>query len=174
MTRTRFCLAVILLVVCAGCAHYQFGHNGLYRRDIYSVHVPVFESETLRRHMGERLTEAVTKEIELKTPYKVTQGLNADSVLYGRILEDNKFVIIENVLDEPRDLAFELFLELTWRDRNGQILFGPQVIRLPEALQEFGQSAHFVPEGGQSISTAQLDVIGRLAEQIVAQMEMPW
>lgn len=162
------------IVFCGGCASYQLGNAGLYRQDIYSVNVPVFESESLRRFVGERLTEAVVKEIELKTPYKVTQGINADSVLYGRILEDNKFIITENANDELRDIEVELLAEFTWRDRNGQILTGPQVIRLPEALQEVGQVVNFVPEGGQSMATAQLDATQRMAEQIVASMERPW
>ena len=173
MFTPRYSGALVLLIL-AGCAQYRLGYTGLYRQDIYTVFVPVFESESLRRRLGERMTEAVAKEIELKTPYKLAQGFNADTVLYGRIIEDNKIVITENVFDEPRDLAYEMFLEVTWRDRNGQILFGPQVVRLPEALQEFGQSVHFVPEAGQSISTAQLEAISRLAEQVVAQMEMPW
>ena len=174
MCMPRFCCAVVTLAVAAGCAQYKVGYTGLYRGDIYTVYVPVFESESFRRHLGERLTEAVAKEIELKTPYKLAQGFNADTVLYGRIVEENKIVISENVFDEPRDLAYEMFMEVTWRDRNGQILFGPQVVRLPEALQEVGQSVHFVPEAGQSISTAQLEAMSRLAEQVVAQMEMPW
>ena len=173
MTRLAGLLVAISLLT-GGCAAYQFGNQGLYRRDIYSVYVPVFESESFRRFLGERLTEAVIKEIELKTPYKVTQGINSDTVLYGRILEDSKAIITENVNDEPRDIEIELFIELTWRDRNGQILFGPQVIRIPEGLHEYGQAVHLVPEGGQSMATAQTDALQRLAEQIVASMEIAW
>jgi hypothetical protein len=174
MQRRCLILVMVLLSFVTGCACYQIGNQGLYRRDIYSVYVPVFESESLRRHLGERLTEAVAKEIELKTPYKLSQGINADSVLYGRIIEENKFAITENINDELRDVEVEFFIEVTWRDRNGQIILGPQAMMMPEGLQEFGQAVHFVPEGGQSLATAQLDAIERLAEQIVAQMEAPW
>jgi hypothetical protein len=173
MKRLLLLLAAAVLLT-GGCASYQLGNQGLYRRDVYSVYVPVFESESFRRHLGERLTEAVIKEIELKTPYKVSQGINADSVLYGRVLEYNKFVITENVNDEPRDIEVEMYIELTWRDRNGQILFGPQVIRIPDGLQEYGQAVHFVPEAGQSMATTQMVAIQRLAEQVVASMEIPW
>ena len=33
---------------------------------------------------------------------------------------------------------------------------------------------HVVPEGGQSMTTVQQDIIDRVALQIVQQMEMPW
>ena len=173
--RSRLLMILLIsLMTVAGCACYQVGNQGLYRRDIYSVYVPVFESESLRRFLGERLTEAVAKEVELKTPYKLAQGINADSVLYGRILEDTKYAITENVNDELRDIEVELFIEVAWKDRHGQLLFGPQVITLPDGLREFGQAVNFVPEGGQSMATAQQEAIERLAEQIVAHMEAPW
>jgi hypothetical protein len=34
--------------------------------------------------------------------------------------------------------------------------------------------ADFVPEIGQSISTAQQDNVNQMAQQIVAMMEVPW
>ena len=36
------------------------------------------------------------------------------------------------------------------------------------------QDAVFIPEAGQSMATAQQQVIDRIAHQIVGQMEMPW
>ena len=39
--------------------------------DVSTVYVPMIESGSYRRDLGERLTEAVAKQIELKTPYKV-------------------------------------------------------------------------------------------------------
>src|SRR6476660_2725748 len=54
-----------------GCAGYQLGQRSLYRPDICTVHIPVIQSDSFRRYLGERLTEAVVKEVELRTPYKV-------------------------------------------------------------------------------------------------------
>ena len=68
-----------------GCVGYRIGTESLYPCNIHTVYVPVFESDSFRRYLGERLTEAVIKEIELKTPYKVTGDSEADSILSGRI-----------------------------------------------------------------------------------------
>jgi hypothetical protein len=38
----------------------------------------------------------------------------------------------------------------------------------------FTQGSDFVPEGGQSMATAQLRAIEQMAEQIVSQMELRW
>ena len=61
------------------------------------------ESSSFRRNLGERLTEAVQKEIELKTPYKVTGDPSADSELRGRIVGEGKRVVIESRTGEPRE-----------------------------------------------------------------------
>ena len=41
-------------------------------------------------------------------------------------------------------------------------------------LVNLGQQANFVPEGGQSLVTAQQEAINKLAQQIVGQMEIAW
>ncbi|HEY6562999.1 MAG TPA: hypothetical protein VIY86_00755, partial [Pirellulaceae bacterium] len=56
-----------------GCAGYYLGSPTLYRPDIATIQIPIFESDSYRRFLGERLTEAVVKQVELKTPYKVTR-----------------------------------------------------------------------------------------------------
>ena len=158
----------------SGCASYQIGTRSLYRPDVSTVSVPIFDSDSLRRDLGERLSEAVVREIELKTPFKVVDGTQSDSVLFGRILSDSKYVVAENVNDEPRDIEFELQVEVAWRDRRGDLIADSYAVAVPSSLIHFGQAVHLVPEGGQSVASAQLQAIERLAEQIVAQMEVPW
>ena len=92
-----------LLVVWAGCAGYQIGNQTLYPSHIRTVYVPMFESTSFRRNMGEQLTEAVQKEIELKTPYKVVHAPGADSVLSGRIARENKRVVIRSRSGDARE-----------------------------------------------------------------------
>jgi hypothetical protein len=73
--------ALLLTFVVPGCATYRFGNRSLYRCDIRTVHVPMVQSDSFRRNLGERLTEAIVKELELKTQYKVVDAASADSVL---------------------------------------------------------------------------------------------
>ncbi len=75
-----------LYVVAHGCASYQYGQSARFPRDVQTVYVPMIESDSFRRFLGERLTEAVCKQIEIDTPYKVVNDPNADTVLYVRLL----------------------------------------------------------------------------------------
>lgn len=166
----------LLFVSCTivGCAAYRVGSDTLYRPDIRTVYVPVFQSESFRPLLGERLTEAVVKQIEQRTPYKVVPAANADSILQGRIVQDSKYGITEDPNDQLRDIELELLAEIRWVDRNGVSLLTPFQIPLPGDLASLGQATHFVPEGGQSLVVAQQELIVRLAEQIVARMEVGW
>jgi hypothetical protein len=157
-----------------GCAGYQVGNRSLYRPDIRTVHVPMIESNSYRRYLGERLTEAVVKEIELKTPYKIVDSDAADSVLTVRLASDSKRVLAENRFDEPRDIETDFFVQVSWIDRRGDLIMSHNDIPARPLLLNIGQSANFVPEGGQSLTTAQQEAIQRMAEQIVGQMELAW
>jgi hypothetical protein len=132
------------------------------------------QSNSLRRYLGERLTEAVVKEVELKTPYKVVDSAAADSVLTVRLVSESKRVLAENFYDEPRDLETDFFIQVSWVDRRGDLVMSNSAIPAEPLLLNISQTASFVPEAGQSLTTAQQEAIQRLAEQIVGQMELAW
>lgn len=164
-----------MLSIClTGCAGYQIGNRSLYPPHIRTVYVPIFESASFRRNQGERLTEAVIKEIELKTPYKVVHTPDADSVLSGRIIEDLKHVTVPTLSGEPREVEVNMQVEVSWVDRQGSVLRQAQPIPVMPEVVNIGSSASLIPEVGRSIATTQQQAIGRLAEQIVALMETPW
>ncbi|MEZ6093305.1 MAG: LPS assembly lipoprotein LptE [Pirellulaceae bacterium] len=160
-------VVLVMVTISVGCRGYHLGNQYSFRNDIRSVHVGIVESDSYRYFLGQQLTEAVTKEIELHTPYVITEPALADSFLQARILKDSKRVIGENRFDEPRSLEYGWQIEVTWVDRAGVPLMERQVVRIDEDVT-------FIPEAGQSLSTAQLQLITRLARQIVGQMESPW
>ena len=166
-------LSAILLGL-SGCAGYQVGLPSLYRPNIRTVHVPVFECESFRRGLGERLTEAVIKEIEEKTPYKVVATPDADSVLTGRITTARQHVLAESIDNLPRDIQADLTVQVTWYDRRGDAILQDSSFVLAPLSYSAAQGVDFVPQAGQSISTAYQEAIERLARQIVSQMEAPW
>ncbi|MGW8256664.1 MAG: LPS assembly lipoprotein LptE [Thermoguttaceae bacterium] len=173
----RLCCALFLVgafILLSGCAAYHIGNNSLYPVEVHSVYVPMFESVSFRRNLGERLTEAVMKEIELKTPYKVVADPNAESILSGRIVEEGKNVLIGTRRDDPRELQTHLRVQVSWVDRRGKLLRESPAIPLPSEIVDVQGTANVAPEVGQSIASAQQQAIQRVAEQIVSLMEKPW
>jgi hypothetical protein len=157
-----FCILQFCIV---GCAGYQVGAGSLYAPDVTTVYVPMIESDSYRRDLGERLTEAVIKEIELKTPYKVVDTPDADSVLSARLTRDTRRTLVENAFDDPRLLENELHAEVTWINRRRSLEVPPVLI---------SQTSNLIPEVGQSVASQQQQAIERLAQQIVSTMEAPW
>ena len=169
---TRTLPLLLLPILFVGCAAYQVGNASLYPAEVHTIYVPMFESVSFRRDLGERLTEAVMKQIEEKTPYKVVSDPNADSVLSGRISQESKRVLIGARTGDPRELQTQISVKVSWTDNRGKMLRPCPEIPLPPALT--AGTGNVVPEAGQSLAVAQQDAINRLAEQIVGLMEKPW
>lgn len=167
-------LIIATFVAGAGCAPYRIGAASLYPSDISTVHVPMFESESFRRNLGERLTEAVAKRIENESNYKLVRSGNADSVLTGRIVEDRKRTLVENTNDDVRETELTVIVQVTWSRRDGTVLAQGYIPIDPGMAVDVTGAAPVVPEVGQSIATGQQKAIDRLAAQIVGLMEAPW
>jgi hypothetical protein len=170
----RILTFALLGLALPGCLGYRFGNATLYRNDVRTIHVPVVRSDSFRPELGVLLTEAIQKEIEKRTPYKLTQSYNADSILNVRLTSDAKRVKSEVITDEPRLLETVLTVELSWTDRRGMSLIETRFLPPGEVSHYFAERTDFVPEAGQSIATAFQQAAERLADHIIDHMEARW
>lgn len=168
----RLIRLLLPLLVLSGCAGYMVG--GAYAPDIRTVHVPTFTTDSYRRGFELQLTEAVQKQIQQRTPYRLTKGAGADTRLTGHIVEIRKDVLTENRYDDPRELQLSLAVEVRWEDlRSGRVLASQQVPLGTNTVQLIA-NADFAPELGHSLATATQDAVDQLARQVVGLMETPW
>ncbi|WP_149495683.1 LptE family protein [Roseiconus lacunae] len=167
-------LGVMWMTLSTGCATYRFGADALYPVGIQTIHIPVVRNETFRPELGKQLTEALVREVQRRTPYKVVSNPAADSVLSCTIVSQSKTVLTESLSDDPRALDTAVTVHANWTSRNGQPLMQNSVAAEAGDLTGFSQNARFVPEAGQSIDTANLQAIEQLAGRIVSQMESRW
>jgi hypothetical protein len=170
----QFAICILQCAFLSGCVGYQVGTGSLYAPDVATVYVPMIDSDSYRRDLGERLTEAVVKEIELKTPYKVVSTPDADSILSARLLTDTRKTLVKNAFDDSRVSETEIRAEVMWLNRRRLPMAPTQTIGLPPELVAMNATSNLIPEAGQSVATAQQQAIERLAQQIVATMEAPW
>ena len=164
-------LVTAIVLSFAGCG-YRVG--SVYQPEIRSVHVPIFTSNSFRRGLEFRLTEAVQKEIQNRTHFRLAKAADADSQLIGSILFDQKSVLGGSFFGDARELELSLSVQVSWEDaRNGAILHQLQIPIRTDSTTLLA-TGDFAPEVGQSLATAEQQVIDRLARQIVEMMEMPW
>jgi hypothetical protein len=162
-------------------------HDTGYR----TIYVPIFENRAFQsgplRDLQYDLTKVVHQEIEQTTPWKVVHDRSrADTELLGMIVATPKQVINRNQLNEVREGEIIIRVEVVWRDvRTGEILSRPGVGRGanpaadPSAADPVPRVAveargRFVPEVGESLTTAIQRANKQLAVQLVSLMENPW
>jgi hypothetical protein len=185
------CLA-LTLPACQGDGHFTllgYTTRPNYDCGIKTVRVPIFQNLSNVRDLEFEITQAVVREIELKTPYKVVGlGAQADTELVGKIIGFNKAILNRNQLNEVREAETILTVQIVWNDlRTGEVLTRPRVPQnqqpivptpdcAPPPAPPVGvqAAASFIPELGESITTAKKRVADRLAIQIVSMMETPW
>lgn len=165
-----FCIFGTIL----GCAGYQFGSRSMFRPDIRTVYVPMVRNESFRHDLGPRLTEAIVRKIQDRTPYRVTSDPNADSVLTCRIGSDDKQVLTETATDELRALDVVVSVDASWVGRRGEVLMENRILPAGELAIVFSQESRVVTEAGQSIESELQIAIEDLADRIVSQMEARW
>jgi len=194
------CLMLICVPACMQDGHlniFRYTTKPNYETNVRTVRVPIFQNNTLTPGGGaglgmeNELTMAVIREIESKTPYKVVNGnAPADTELTGRIINYSKNVINRNQLNEIREAETNLAVEIIWKDlRTGEILSRPKAdsnkgtpialggspVEQPNTSTVIVTSlSSFIPELGQSITSARKSNVEVLATQIVAMMETPW
>lgn len=165
-------MVYVSIVWAAGCASdptegYVFGST--YREGVATVAVPIFENDTYHRDIEFELTDAVVKEIESRTPYKVTSAVRADTILSGTI----RRVEIDHLSRSPRtglteESVLSVTIDFEWTDLRTN---RPLVKR-----EQYAGHGLFVPSrpSGEPIELGRFAVVQKLASDIVNEMQAEW
>jgi hypothetical protein len=150
-----------------GCG-YRHEADG-YPADIRSVAVAVFENRSFYRDLEFDVTEALIKQIERDTPYKVVSGSIADSVLTGAVVRVRQDLVSRSEEGGvPQEVELRVVVNFDWTDgRTGQVL------RSRQGLEATGR---YIPVRriGQPRELAEQEAAQRMAEAIVAAMRSDW
>ena len=160
------CLVLIGCGLFAGCG---YTHRELFPDEYHSVAVRMFDNRTFYREWEVDLSEALVKEIELRTPYKVSGASSAGTLLQGRIVSiDQRTLSRRRVGGLPQQLEVSVVVDFTWTDqRTGQ------VIRERKGFESVGRYVPAAPVG-QPLEIARYEVVQRLAADIVSTMQANW
>lgn len=155
---------IALFASLSGCG-YSAGQ--LYRNDVKSVYIEMFESREFRRNLEFLITEALKKRISTDTPYRLVSREKADTVLKGEVLEERQAAFAPDFVNRiPRDKQLTMVVRMSWKDqRSGKILLD----------QDFQlQSVDYLPPTGETEGFAQQKAMDRLAARIVSRMYADW
>jgi len=111
-------ILVSTLLSISGCSEYTQGWP--YPEKVRSVYVEMFDSRSLRRGAEYTLTDAICKQIEVQTPYKIVSDRSrADSLLYGEIIYlSDSILATEPELGTTIEKEARVELVYSWKDLN--------------------------------------------------------
>ena len=149
-----------------GCG---YSHRDLFPENVHTVAVPIFENLSFYQGLEFDLTEALIKEIELRTPYKVTGPREADTILQGTIVEMAQNRLSRTATgDLPQELETRLTVDFEWKQiRAGEIL---RQRRGLEAVERYVPARPIA----EPFEVAQHQTVARMARQIVSVMASDW
>jgi hypothetical protein len=165
-------LLLALVVATAGCAadpREGYSTQSTFREDVATVAIPIFDNDSFSRDVEFELTDALVKEIEARTPYKVASPARADTIIIGTI---RRVELDRLSKSRQTGLAEEMIISLTvdfqWKD-----------LRTDRTLLErrsFDGHALFVPSNpsGESLEIGRHGVVQTLARDIVSEMRAAW
>ncbi len=166
MTAARVLLVLVLAALVAGCG---YSHKPLFDTTYRTVSVPIFDNRTFYRGVEFDLTEALKKQIELRTPYKVVNDESGDTILRGSVV-----AVRQNRLSREREggmvqeLEMALVVDFEWKDQ-----------RTGEAIVDrrgLVASSSYVPAQpvGEPLAIGQHMAAERMADSIVGAMRSQW
>ena len=153
---------LFILMFVLGCG---YSMKSLYDQSYSTIAVPIFKNKTFYREYEFRLTEAVIKEIETRTPYKVVNRSEADTLLTGEIVSIQQPVLTEDVLDRVAEFQYSVTVQVRWKDqKTGRILLDAPFTKRAEADVR----------RGENLQSASQEALADLAEVVVEALEKKW
>ena len=165
--RTSLAASAALCVLwLGGCGYTQ---KEVFPENIGTIAVPIFENRTFYRGVEFELTEAIKKELERRTNYKVTTSSTADTRLSGTVVRiEQKQVARRRPGGLPQEMEVTMQVDFQWVDvrRN-------ETLRQRRGFVSVGRYVSTDPFG-ETLSVAQHQAIERLADRIVSTMRSDW
>lgn len=150
----------------SGCG---YSHQAIYPDNVATVSINILDNRTFYQGVEFDLTEALIKEVEMRTPYKVVREGDADSVITGVVSSiDQTRLSRSSNGGLVQELEVRLTADLVWTDsRNGE------PIRDRRGITSVGRYIPSTPVG-EPFQVAQHEAVQRLAERFVAAMRADW
>ena len=159
----RPAMVVAMAFALGGCG---YSAGPLVRRDVATVHVPVFENRTFRRELEFQLTEAVQREIRERARLRIVSAGEAQTVLSGEIVGFRERVIADDAADDLVSKRIAVYVDFDWREvRSGRLL---------ASARRFSRPADLIVSRGETVASATVESFDDLAEAIVDRMEESW
>ena len=162
-------------MVCISCTSCEtdptvgYSSSSLYPKQYQSIAIPIFQNSTMTRDVEFMLTDAIIKEIQVRSPYRVVDKHVAETILTGTITSMKLSTLSRSrTTGLDNEVLFKVVIDFEWYDQvNGNRIVG---------RKNFASSAVFIPSrpSSEPLEIGQFAVVQQLASDIIDQMQASW
>jgi hypothetical protein len=167
------CFAALLLSsACSSDPTRGYSFQPARSAQVRTITIPVFDNQTFSHDIEVQLTEAIVKEIQRTTPWRILSGQaagSADTSLTGTINASTTRALSNGrTTGLAQEVGVTLTVDFDWRDNRSQ--------KLLVSRRSFTASQAFVPAQGtqERLEIGQFGAIQELARDIVAELRSTW
>ena len=160
---------VLFTIGLSGCAELSgYSNESLFPQELDSICLEMFDNQSFRRGAEYELSDALSKHIEVDTPYKIVSSADrADTVISGQIVSIGESAISME-RETGRILEKEVHLQaiVNWKNlKTGELLIDNESVSASASYSEYQQ---------QDFKYASSLAANNLARKIVELMERKW
>ena len=152
-----------------GCTQLSgYSNESLFPQDIDSICLEMFDNQTFRRGVEYELSDALSKRIEVETPYKIVSNPDrADTVISGQIVSIGEATLsVERETGRVLEKELKLRAVVNWKNlKTGELLIENLPVSASASYSEYQQ---------QDFQYASTLAANNLARKIVELMETKW
>jgi outer membrane lipopolysaccharide assembly protein LptE/RlpB len=117
---------LFIALVAGGCGYHTLGHSTALAPDVHTIAIPEFVSQSREFRVEQLLTDAVIREFDTRTQFKVVGNLHedADAVLKGTVLSASSTPLAyDSQTGRAASALVTVSVQITLTNRQGKILF---------------------------------------------------
>ena len=140
-----------------------------YDERVGSVAVPMWGNDTFSYGMEAQLTEAIIKQVQSTTPWRVTSGDLADTTLTGTITRaELRPISTDRITGLGQEYAVRLTVDFSWVDNRS----GEALVR----RRDFSVAGSFVAAfgTGERLEVGETASVQELAREVVEELRSGW
>ncbi len=162
-------LVLFITLALCGCAELNgYSNESLFPQEVDSIYLEMFDNQTFRRGVEYELSDALSKRIEVETPYKIVSSRDrADTVISGQIVSIAELALsTERETGRVLEKELEIYAIVNWKNlKTGELLIDNESLSASASYSEYQK---------QNFKYASTLAANNLARKIVEQMETKW
>ncbi|HVP65351.1 MAG TPA: LptE family protein [candidate division Zixibacteria bacterium] len=158
-----------LALAFSNCGYHTAGKGSQLPPTVKTIAVPSFVNQTQTYHVETRLTEAVVREFNTRTRYKiVSKEENGDAVLRGTVTSAQTVpVTYDSRTGQVSTSLVTVAMKVTLTSRDGRVLYDNPNYIFREQYQIARETASFFEEQGPALDRLSRDFARTLVSNIL-------